>query len=729
MTSEMLNLMTLNNMKKNQGISTIRIILFGLLLLFHSNCKKGVVIKVTPTVNISAVTNITSSSATGGGMVTSDGGAAVTSRGICWCTGQSPTTSDSKASSGTGTGSFISTITGLNPGTTYNIRAFAINEIGTSYSNQSSFTTLSTVPLLTTADVTNVGANSATCGGNITFDGGASVTARGVCWSKNQNPTISDAHSSDGTGTGSFVSQISSLDPGATYYIRAYATNSAGTAYGNPVSVSIAVALPVLTTTAGSGTTYNSTTSGGNITSDGGGNISARGVCWSIQQTPTLTDPHTSDGTGKGSYTSQITGLNPATPYFIRAYATNSTGTAYGNQVTVTTPPTVPTLTTNTVTNILAYSVTCGGNITSDGGAAVTARGVCWSTNQNPSLADLHSTEGTGTGNFTSQITGLSPCTTYYFRAYATNSVGTSYGENQSATTPGVLPTVITVTITDILARTATSGGNVTDDGGAPVTARGVCWSTSTGPTISSSKTTDGTGLGTFISHLTGLLPYTTYYLRAYATNCAGTAYGNEFSFKTLVDDVDGNIYHYVTIGTQVFLVENMRVTKLNDGTPIPFVPDDASWSSLTTPRYCWPNNIIDNKEPYGALYNYATVNTGKLCPSGWHVPNDTEGTILVNFLGSADAAGGKLKETGTLHWQTPNTGATNETGFTALPAGFRFWGGTFTDFGFSAYLWILKPIDPTNAVTGYLSYMSSQLLYSTYEYMPSGASVRCLAN
>jgi uncharacterized protein (TIGR02145 family) len=172
-----------------------------------------------------------------------------------------------------------------------------------------------------------------------------------------------------------------------------------------------------------------------------------------------------------------------------------------------------------------------------------------------------------------------------------------------------------------------------------------------------------------------------------------------------------------------------MRVTKLNDGTPITLVTDDASWSSLTTPHYCWVNNLIAYKEPYGALYNYATVSTGKLCPSGWHVPSDTDGSILANFLGGVGVAGGKLKEAGTAHWQSPNAGATNETGFTALPCGFRYWGGSFTDFGFTGYLWISRTVDTTHAVSSFLRYDSSQLLYYTDEYMPSGQSVRCVAD
>jgi uncharacterized protein (TIGR02145 family) len=138
------------------------------------------------------------------------------------------------------------------------------------------------------------------------------------------------------------------------------------------------------------------------------------------------------------------------------------------------------------------------------------------------------------------------------------------------------------------------------------------------------------------------------------------------------VTDIDGNIYKTVTIGDQVWLAENLRVTKLNDGNEIPSIEDNAVWVSLTTPGLCFYENNIGNKDPYGALYNWYAVSTNKLCPEGWHVPSDIEWTTLTDFLGGESLAGGKLKETGTDHWAAPNTGATNVSGFSALPGGYR---------------------------------------------------------
>ncbi|TRZ72724.1 MAG: hypothetical protein D4R97_05650 [Bacteroidetes bacterium] len=295
---------------------------------------------------------------------------------------------------------------------------------------------------------------------------------------------------------------------------------------------------PTVYTTPVINITQHTATSGGHVTCDGGATVTARGVCWNTSSNPTTADSHTLDGSGTGIFVSHLTGLTANTLYYIRAYATNSAGTSYGNELTFTTLPipVLPTVYTTPVINITQHTATSGGHVTSDGGATVTARGVCWSTSSNPTTADSHTLDGTGTGIFVSNLTGLTANTLYYVRAYATNSAGTSYGNELTFTTLPipVLPTVYTATITNITQHTATSGGHVTSDGGATVTARGVCWSTSPNPTTANSHTIDGSGTGIFVSNLTGLTPTTPYYVRAYATNSVGTSYGNQLNFTTL---------------------------------------------------------------------------------------------------------------------------------------------------------------------------------------------------
>ncbi len=390
----------------------------------------------------------------------------------------------------------------------------------------------STIPTVTTDSVTNINQTTATSGGDVTSGGSSSVTLRGVCWNTTPNPVITCNHTTDGSGTGFFVSNITGLTGGTLYYVRAYATNSAGTAYGNQVSFTT-LTLPTVTTDNVTNITQTTATSGGNVTSNGGSTVTARGVCWSTSASPTISNSHTTDGIGTGAFVSNITGLTGSTLYYVRAYATNSAGTAYGNQVSFTTL-TLPVVTTSTVTNITQTAATSGGNVTSNGGTAVTARGVCWSTTDDPVISSCdHTTDGSGTGSFVSNITGLTGGTLYYLRAYATNSVGTAYGNEESFTTL-TLPTVTTDTVTSITQTTATSGGNITSDGGSTVTERGVCWSTSQNPTIANNYTTDGSGIGAFVSDVAGLTDGTLYYIRAYATNAFGTVYGNQRSFTTL---------------------------------------------------------------------------------------------------------------------------------------------------------------------------------------------------
>ena len=486
-----------------------------------------------PTVTTTSVSSVTGSSAIGGGSITDDGGSSITARGICWSTSPNPTVGDNHTTNGSGTGTFTGNMTGLTGGTTYYVRAYATNSAGTGYGDQVSFTTSANSPVVTTSAVSNITSTSATCGGNVTSSGGSSVSGRGVCWSTSSNPSIYDNHTTNGSGTGSFTSSLTGLTPGTTYHVRAYATNSIGTSYGTQVSFTTSATIPTVTTSSVSNITGTSASCGGNVTATGGASVTARGVCWSTSQNPTISNSHTTNGTGTGSFTSSIAGLTGGTTYYVRAYATNSAGTSYGSQMSFTTSTTTPTVTTSSVSDITGTTALCGGNVTAAGGASVTERGVCWSTSQNPTISNSHTTNGTGTGSFTSSITGLTTGTTYYVRAYATNSVGTSYGAQVSFTTSATTPTVTTSSVSSITRTSASCGGNVTTSGGASVTSRGVCWSTSQNPTISNSHTTNGTGTGSFTSSITGLSEGTTYYVRAYATNSAGTAYGNQVTFTT----------------------------------------------------------------------------------------------------------------------------------------------------------------------------------------------------
>ena len=502
-----------------------------------------------PVVKTQAVSEITATSAVGGGDVVEDGRADVTARGVCWSLVENPTVADAHTSDGAGLGSFVSNITDLEPNTTYYVRAYATNSEGTSYGDQVNFMTLEEIMELATVKtslVTSITSTTAVAGGDVTADGGAEVTAKGVCWSTSQEPTIEGEHTENGTGTGEFTAELSGLEQNTTYYVRAYATNKEGTAYGEEVTFTTlqenVVVKPIVTTLEIAGLSQTTAVAGGNVTSDGGAEVTARGVCWSTSQEPTVEGEHTTDGSGTGEYQSNLSGLTANTTYYVRAYATNSEGTAYGEEISFTTleehivvEPTVVTISVSEVTETTAVT---GGNVTSDGGGEVSARGVCWSTSQDPTVEGSHTTDGTGTGEFVSNLTDLNDNTTYYVRAYATNEQGTSYGEQMSFTTVKHidLPEVTTVEPTEIAITSAKTGGNVTSDGGGEVTAKGVCWSTSQNPTLSDSFSTDGIGLGEYLSIINGLTINTTYYVRAYATNEAGTAYGEEFSFTTLCD-------------------------------------------------------------------------------------------------------------------------------------------------------------------------------------------------
>jgi len=544
-----------------------------------------------PVLITNIITSIGYTTATAGGSITTDGGSPVTVRGVCWSTGASPTVALSTVTSdGAGTGSFTSSITGLLQGTTYHVRAYATNDQGTGYGQEQTFTTVQpTVPTLSTSSVTLISTTTAVSGGNVSLDGGAAISSRGVCWSTSATPTIAlSTKTTDGSGTGIYTSNLTGLTASTLYYVRAYATNAMGTSYGNqvtftssaPVTIPTVPALVTNTITAIGSTTA---VSGGVTTSDGGSTISARGVCWGTVSGPTASlSTKTSDGNGPGSFNSNLAGLTASTTYYVRAYAVNTTGTGYGQEISFTTTAlaTIPSLTTTAISSINTTTAVSGGNITTDGGSAVTSRGVCWSTVPGASITlSTKTTNGSGTGSFVSNLSGLTPLTTYYVRSYATNAVGTAYGPEIFFTTSAAatIPVLTTTAISAITTATATSGGNVSADGGSAVTAKGVCWSTSSGATVAlATRTSNGTGTGSFISNITGLAASTTYYVRAYATNGVGTGYGTEFSFTT-------------TAQATIPVLSTSAISSINTSTAVSGGNITADGGSAVTARgVCW---------------------------------------------------------------------------------------------------------------------------------------------
>jgi uncharacterized protein (TIGR02145 family) len=324
----------------------------------------------------------------------------------------------------------------------------------------------------------------------------------------------------------------------------------------------------------------------------------------------------------------------------------------------------VATVTTNTISNLTANSAQSGGKIADDGGSAITKKGICYAIHTNPTVADSVTSDGTGSANFVSNMTGLDANTTFYVKAYAINATGTAYGEEISFKTAAGLAAIKTSAVTDVVALSAKSGGNITNDGGSAITERGVVYGTSPNPTISNYKVTAGTGTGTFTATMAPLASQQTYYARAYAINSSGTAYGNQVQFNAssanTVTDIDGNVYPYVSVCGKDWLAANLKTTKYKNGDPITDGSGTSfNWLSYTNGAYAYPDNQQTNNAQYGKLYNLEAVRDSRgVCPTGWHVATDADWQAaevcegmdpsLASTNGDRCCGGLKFLETGT---------------------------------------------------------------------------------
>ena len=383
-----------------------------------------------------------------------------------------------------------------------------------------------------------------------------------------------------------------------------------------------------------------------------------------------------------------------------------------------------------------------GGEITDNGGSNITDKGICVADRYNISepidLDHCYTSINAGSGDeaFTVDLTSLyNDFDVYYgdqfkIRAYATNKTGTAYGEVISVSLTGFgTPSVFSISQNSAIAS-VTVNGNFQECG--------FCWSTSSNPSINNSSVVASKVNDHYRAYLTELQPSTRYYVKAYVKDNYGISYSSEVNFvtsqacPTSVQDYDGNTYGVVSIGSQCWMKENLRTTHLNNGTAITLVQDSTAWANRTTGAYCYYN-----KTNYGNLYNYYAVAYGNLCPSGWHVPSyDEVFTTLYNAL-DASNVGGKMKVTGTTYWMSPNTGATNSSGFSARGGGYRPRGYGFRDIRKSAVFWTTTTYSSNSdyAYDFMMSYDAGELYRygsSSYDYSidkKSGLSVRCVKN
>jgi uncharacterized protein (TIGR02145 family) len=483
-----------------------------------------------------------------------------------------------------------------------------------------------------------------------------------------------------------------------------------------------------------------------------GDSVIRRGVCWSTNPSPTINNSNTKDGSGFGKFNTRLTGLLSGTKYFIRAYGESKRGLSYSSEISFTTLG-VPKVTTAQPSNITSNSARSGGTITSDGGLEIVSRGVCFSLSPNPTIDSLITVSGSGLGGYQTTMTNLKASTTYYVRSFAKNNLGVGYGDEYSFTTLAGLPSVSTLSISDITHNEAIAGGNVSSDGGFPITARGVCWSTSPNPTINNSKTVDGIGIGGFQSNITGILPTTTYYIRAYAANVNGTTYGVQQTLKTYfaplytngsgVADIDGYTYKTVIIGNQEWMAENLRVSRFQNGDIIEEINLIDQWRSQSGSMNKALKGVINgssaNFQQYGYIYNYrAMIDSRGVCPIGYKVPSLAEWKELEAFV-NIDSASFRMKSK--LGWTKGLTGngvfldynGDNLSGINALPGGGREYTGDNDGLFYTSFWTSSPPLLPVG-FGSFPAYAESIVLaennfklgtYSSNEY--AAIRIRCI--
>ncbi len=530
-------------------------------VLYADNMIYTATAALAPSVTTNSASGISDTEGTLNGTLLSDGGAAISSRGFEYSTVNGfGTGSGTTVISGSGSASFSNSLTGLTPNTTYYYKAFAVNSVGTTWGNQASFTT--NPPPAPEMSVSGNGSTiadgdaSPSTGDHTDFGAAAvdndatqvrtyTITNTGTANLNLTNPspyiTIT-GHTSDFTLTANPSTPVAA-GGGTTTFSITFNPTTTGTRSGsisianndsdeNPYNFDIqgvGFTSPTVTTNAVGSITASQAQITGEITATGGQNATTRGFVLNTSGTPTVADDVTSENGsfGTGTYNLTPNSLTSNTLYYVRAYAINGNGTSYGNEMSFTS---LATLTANPAANITANSATVESNIDAGGGAAITSKGVCWNTTGSPDINDDKTTDGTGTGVFSSSITGLVPNTTYYYRSYATNAQGTSYSSEINFTTSDLSVAISSVNKNSDTDYSLTA--DISNPSSIPITAKGYVWSIAQNPTIASNSgsTSNGTGNASFTDNATVTVG-PGYYVRAYITTAGGTYYSDEIHF------------------------------------------------------------------------------------------------------------------------------------------------------------------------------------------------------
>ncbi len=479
------------------------------------------------------------------------------------------------------------------------------------------------------------------------------------------------------------------------------------------------------------------------------------GHCWSKDSFPDISDNSTAyEKVLNGTITSNIVELDHNSTYFVRAYFKKQDVVIYGDIKSFKTLEIEPTSTELLdYWNLTSKSVSLNSIVHNFDTIKTDSSGFCWNTVGNPTVSGDNTIGNivkyyVGYDIIVANISDLEVNTAYYFRSYAVNEAGISYSNQIEIKTTDGTPIIETVGFDEVTLSSLKIGGKIISSEGKEIIEKGICWNINGQPIIDDNIHVEGAGYESYISFIEGLTEGETYYFRAYAISSNGIGYGNELSVTLTEDylsikDIDGNWYNVVKIGNQFWLKENLKTTHYADGTAI-LDGSEIAYLNVNDKYWMIPTDVIDKDsyvDTYGLLYTWSAAINGfvgsnsnpsniqGVCPDGWHIPSDSEWDELADIYGGGIMnVGGPLKDLGYEYWNQPNLGATNESGFTALPAGYRYDSPDYGDAGNSAHFWTSSEYVNNSDYAMYRACQSSYAsLYHQEISKKSGFSVRCV--